>query len=198
MQNLISWKHTYKRLNEEYETARKKKHALDNLLGTSRISQSTYDLFNAEIAESLDDIDRQQKGLLQKMDSKMTELEDQIKTLEILLANFEIQHVTGDIDDDVYQRDINVLSLGLDTSRQELDVIKEASTQISSGKCETEQIADQQLANDDVKEEKLQSPVVELVADNQEPSESPQEPIEEGRASRVAEAASEDKEEQKN
>jgi hypothetical protein len=130
---LISWKHSFRRLGEEYEVARKKKQALDTLLDTGRISQSTHDLFSVEIAESMTDIERQQKTMTDKMNAKIVELEEQVKTLEILLANFEIQHVTGEVDDEVYQREIAVLSVGLETSRNELDAMKDAADQLSRG-----------------------------------------------------------------
>ena len=133
MHYLISWKHSFRRLGEEYEVARKKKQALDTLLDTGRISQSTHDLFSVEIAESMTDIERQQKTMTDKMNAKIVELEEQVKTLEILLANFEIQHVTGEVDDEVYQREIAVLSVGLETSRNELDAMKDATDQLSRG-----------------------------------------------------------------
>jgi hypothetical protein len=120
-------------LGEEYEVARKKKRALDTLLETGRISQSTHDLFSIEIAESMTDIERQQKAMTDKMNAKIVELEEQVKTLEILLANFEIQHVTGEVDDEVYQREISVLSMGLETSKDELDAMKNATEQLSRG-----------------------------------------------------------------
>jgi len=129
---LISWKHSFKRLNEEYEMARKKKQALDNLLSSGRISESTYGLFNKEIDEAIAEIENQQKALLDKMDSKISELEGQIKTLEILLANFEIQHVTGEVEEEVYQRETNLLSVGLETAKHELDSLKEAMNQLLS------------------------------------------------------------------
>ncbi|MDH5482103.1 MAG: CdvA-like protein [Candidatus Bathyarchaeota archaeon] len=130
---LISWKHSFKRLNEESEMAKKKKQALDSLLSGGRISQSTFEIFSEEISQALAEIERQQKALLEKMNSKMDELETQIKTLEILLANFEIQHVTGEVEEEVYQREISLLSAGLETSRHELEIVKEAIGQLSSG-----------------------------------------------------------------
>ena len=133
MLKLISWKHSFKRLSEESEMAKKKRQALDNLLSTGRISQSTYELFNEEIENAIAEVERQQKALLEKMNSNMGELEGQIKTLEILFANFEIQHVTGEVDEDVYQREINLLSAGLEVARHELEVVREALNQLSSG-----------------------------------------------------------------
>ncbi len=129
---LISWKHSFKRLKEEYETAKKKKQALDNLLNAGRISQSTFDLFNKEINEAIVEIERQEKALLEKINSKMKELEERIKMLEMFFANFEIQHVTGEVDEEVYQREIALLSMGLETAKHELDAIREAANQLSS------------------------------------------------------------------
>jgi hypothetical protein len=173
---LISWKHSFKKLTEENEMAKKKKQALDNLLNTGRISQSTYDLFNNEIDEAIAEIERQQKTLLEKMNSKMEELEAQIKTLEMLLANFEIQHVTGEVDEEVYQREIGILSMGIETAKQELDIVKEAVNQLSSGMqiSSTEVVVEQKMEPQsertevsepkvEVAEEKLPEPPIERV-----------------------------------
>jgi hypothetical protein len=126
-------------LNEEFEIAKKKKQALDNLLSTSRISQPTYDAFSNEIDEAITDIERQQQALHEKMATKTKELEGQIRTLEMLLANFEIQHVTGEVDEEVYQHQVDLLSLGLENSRNELDTVKEAISQLLSGNITLEQ-----------------------------------------------------------
>ncbi len=112
--------------------AKKKKQVLDNLLNTSKISQPTHELFNKEIDATVAEIEKQQKALLEKMNSKMKELEEQIKTLEMFLANFEIQHVTGEVDEETYQHEINLLSVGLDTARHELDTVREAVNQLST------------------------------------------------------------------
>jgi hypothetical protein len=127
---VISWKHSFKRLNEEYEIAKKKKQALDNLYTSGRISQSTRDSFNNDISSAIVEIERQQKDLLEKMQNKTEELAGQIKTLETLFANYEIQHVVGEIEEETYQREITLLTTGLDTAKNELDVIKMATMQL--------------------------------------------------------------------
>ena len=121
VRKLISWKHSFSRLNEEYELAKKKKQALANLLETGKISQTTHTLFTREIDEAVAEIDGQRKALLGKMASKAMELEEQIRTLEILLANFEIQHVADEVYDETYRRETELLSTGLDTAKKELD-----------------------------------------------------------------------------
>jgi len=160
---LISWKHSFKKLNEENEMTKKKKQALDNLLNTGRISQSTYDLFNSEIDEAITEIERQQKALLKKMNSKMEDLEAQIKTLEMLLANFEIQHVTGEVEEEVYQHEMDILSMGIESAKHELDVVREAvnqlssvGMQISSTEVAVEQKMEPQPAENEVSEPKVE------------------------------------------
>ncbi len=161
---MISWKHSLGILNEEYEMARKKHQALDDLLSTGRISQSTHDLFNMEIVEAMTDIENRQKTLMQKMDVKIAELGEQVKTLEILLTDFEIQHITGDIDEETYQREINVLSMGLETSRLELNSVREAADQLANGNIFTKQDSEQQTEEIGMDREKLQKTPVELEA----------------------------------
>lgn len=184
---MISWKSSFKRLNEEYETSKKKKQALDNLLDTGKISQTTYDLFSKEIAEAIADIENQRKDLVQKMNSKMTELGEQIKTLEILLTNFEIQHIIGEVEDQVYQREINVLSMGLDTSRQELFAMTEASNQLSSSN---------PFADNENAETKLQEPIIEFIKNKEANAEAQQETPEELETPQSAESATEGEEKQ--
>jgi TolA-binding protein len=135
--------------------ARKKKQALDNLLSTGRISQSTYDSFSRDMDETVAEIERQRSALLEKTSSKMRELEGQIKTLEMLFANFEIQHVAGEVEEEVYQREIGSLSTGLEAARHELDAVNEAVNQLSSGNPGTEQDVEVQTAE----EQKLQPEV---------------------------------------
>src|SRR5450759_4295764 len=127
---VISWKYSFKRLNEEYLIAKKKKQALDNLFVTGKISQSTRDSFTGDINSAITEIESQRQDLATKMQAKTQELETQLKSLEMLLANYEIQHVVGEIDEESYGREINLLSTTLETTRNELGVIKQAIDQI--------------------------------------------------------------------
>jgi hypothetical protein len=127
---VISWKNSFKRLNEEYDLAKKKKQAVDNLYITGRISQLTRDTFNKDITAAIAEIERQQKDLVEKMQLKTDELSSQIKLLETLLANYEIQYVVGEIGDETYQRDILLFTIGIDTAKAELETITQATMQL--------------------------------------------------------------------
>jgi Na+/phosphate symporter len=169
VQELISWKHSFSRLNEEYELAKKKKQALGNLLETGKISQTTHSLFTREIDEAVAEIDGQRKALLGKMASKAMELEEQIRTLEILLANFEIQHVADEVDDETYQRETELLSTGLETAKKELDDVQYAVTQLSNDEMNTQQ---------DVEPPQIQSPEPEVKFSEESPQMPEKEQIE--------------------
>jgi chromosome segregation ATPase len=165
---LISWKQSFRRLNEESEMARKKKQALDNLLSTGRISQSTYDSFSRDMDEAVAEIERQRSVLLEKTSSKMRELEGQIKTLETLFANFEIQHVAGEVEEEVYQREIGLLSTGLEAARHELDAVNEAVNQLSSGNLGTEQDVEVQTAEEQEPQPEVRFPEQPTSAEKEE------------------------------
>lgn len=107
---------------------------MNSLLESGRISRPTYELFENEMNEAISEIERQRKALLDKMAVKAGELDEQIKTLEKLLANFEILHVGGEIEEEVYQREIALLSVGLESTRQELNAIKETIEKLTSPK----------------------------------------------------------------
>jgi hypothetical protein len=94
----------------------------------------------------------------------------------MLLANFEIQHVTGEVDEEVYQHEMGILSMGIETAKQELDTVKEAVNQLSSGMqiSSTEVVVEQKMEPQsertevsepkvEVVEEKLPEPPIERV-----------------------------------
>jgi hypothetical protein len=101
-------------------------------------------MFDREIDDAIAEIEKQQKTLLEKMATKVVELEGQVKTMEILLANFEIRHVTGEIDDEAYQRESDLLALGLDTAKHELEEVRDATDQLAGGEFPLEEVGEQQ------------------------------------------------------
>jgi len=123
---LISWKYSFEKISKDLELAKKKKQALDDLLNSGKISASTYESLEKEITNAIQEIEARQKDLAEKMTSKITELEKEINTLELFLANSEIQYVAGEIDEDTHANEIGAFTLGLDALKQQLGVIKEA------------------------------------------------------------------------
>jgi len=122
--NLISWKYSFEKIGKDLELARKKKQALDDLLNRGKISQNTYGSINTEITNAIAEIEARQKDLAEKMTSRITELEEQINTLEMLLANSELQYAAGEIDEQSHEEESAAFNLALEATKHQLNVIK--------------------------------------------------------------------------
>jgi len=122
---LISWKRSYETVSNELELVKRKKQALDSLFNTGRISQSTYDYLNKDITEALKAIEQNFKALTEKITTRATELEKQLNSLEIFLADLEIHYAAGEIDEEPHRHQADAISMGLEATKQELDALKE-------------------------------------------------------------------------
>jgi len=127
---LVIWKDAFEKINIELDLTKRKKQALDDLLNAGRISQSTYDCLCKDINEEISQIEVRRKALAEKTASKISELEDQLQTLEFFLANTEMAYVAGEISSELYSPESNALNLGLEATKQELNWIKEVIIQL--------------------------------------------------------------------
>ncbi|MBT8171943.1 CdvA-like protein [Candidatus Bathyarchaeota archaeon] len=123
---MISWKYSFEKISEDLELAKKKKQALDNLYNSGRISASTYGSLDNDLSAVISDIEMRQKILSDNLTSKVNDLEKQIGTLEIFLANSEIQYVAGEIGKELHTNETAAFSNGLNSLKSQLISIKEA------------------------------------------------------------------------
>jgi len=133
---LISWEYSFEKISKDLELAKKKKQALDDLFNTGKISQFTYDSFNKGLTDTIAEIETHRKVLAEKMTSKIAELEQQVNTLEMFLANAEILYAAGEIDEELHTRESNAFTQGLEATKQELEVIKEVVANLMPEKME--------------------------------------------------------------
>ncbi len=119
------WKNAFEKLDTELDLIKRKKLALDNLLGAGRISQFTHDCLDKDLNEEVEQIEIRRKALTEKMTNKLGDLEDQLQTLEIFLANSEMAYAAGEIKDELHTKECCALDLGMDAVKQELNWIKE-------------------------------------------------------------------------
>lgn len=116
--NLIS--RSLEIVNKELQLTNRKKKALDDLLAAERISQPTYEHLEKGLMETLVGLEVQQRSLADKMAGWADELEEQIRLLELVLADLEIRHVAREMDDEAYEKQNKAIILGLEATKQEL------------------------------------------------------------------------------
>lgn len=118
------WKNSYEMANRELELVTKKRQALDELLATDRISQSTFETLERELTDAFSGLESYHKSLIEKIKARTGDLERQINTLELFLANLEIHHAAGEIDNESYNRQSQAITLGLGATKEELNEIR--------------------------------------------------------------------------
>jgi hypothetical protein len=167
MSKLISWKHSFEKISKDLELAKKKKQTLDNLFNTGRISQATHDSLDTELSKAIAETEARQKELAGQMSSKIAELEEQVSTLEMLLASSEIQYVAGEIDDELHTHESKAFGLGLEATKQELNAIRNIIADIMQDpiqpqlKLETHEVMEAEVPKTEEVAENLPETIVE-------------------------------------
>ena len=135
---MISWKDSFEKINNELDLAMKKQNALEELHSNDKISHVTYENLNKALTKEIELIEARRKELAEKMNSKLNELERQVNTLEMFLANVEMSHAAGEITEELHDQEVSALDLGLEATKNELNFIKEAIMQLVPEEMQTE------------------------------------------------------------
>jgi len=125
---------------QELDLIGKKKQALDRLLASERISKSTFEYLEKKLTEETVNLEAQLKSLSDSMTARAQDLEQKIRQLEISLANLEMCHVTGQIDDKTYGIHNATILLGLEAAKQELGNVKDSLLNALSGAVTIEEL----------------------------------------------------------
>ena len=131
---MSSWRYSSELVSRELDLAKKKKKALDDLYAAGKISQSTYEYIEKDLTEVIIDLEAHLKTLIDKMKTRAEELEKQMKSLEIFLANLEMHYVAGEIDEETYANQNKAITLGLNATKQELETIRDILSKIAPEK----------------------------------------------------------------
>lgn len=117
---------------KDLDLLKKKKQTLDELMSSNRISRQTYECLSREINDALSDMEKYVESLSCKMRSRAENLEKQASLLEVFLANIEMLHAAGEIDIETYERQSKAISLGLESTRNEIAEIKRILESLSA------------------------------------------------------------------
>jgi len=112
-------------ITKKLETVRRKKRALDDLFNEGKISQMTFEYISKDLDDTANEMEGHQKVLADRITSKISELEDQTRTLEMFLANLALGHAAGEITDAMYKSESKSLALGLENAKRELSNLRD-------------------------------------------------------------------------
>ena len=127
---MSSWRRSFEMVTQELDLTKRKKQALDELLEKKRVSQLTYEHLAKTLTARLLELEAHQGSLAGKMTGRANELDEQIGLFELVLAYLEIRHVGREIDEEIYAKNNETVTLGLEAARSELGVIRSSLTKI--------------------------------------------------------------------
>ena len=125
-----------KEATKKIESVEKQKQALENLLKTGRISQSTYDHFFKELETLTAEIKAQRKALADKAASQIDNLKKLINLLETCLADLQFRYSTGKIDKEHYNNEAYKFDSGLRAVKKEMQNLENALKKLQEKKAE--------------------------------------------------------------
>ena len=129
--DLSSWKESFKTTNQELEMANRKKQALEDLLAKNRMSLPTYEHLLKGLEEEISRLEAHRRSLAKKMTERADELRRQRGLIEMFLADLKLRHVGKEIDEETYNQQRGSLAAGLEATEAELKQIEDALAEIS-------------------------------------------------------------------
>lgn len=116
------------------ESIRRQKQALENLLKDDRISQDTYGQLIKGIENRLAEIEMQKEALANETASRIDELKNLIELLELRLADTQVHYSAGRTDEESFEYERTVYTLGLESMRREMQNLRNALKRLNEKK----------------------------------------------------------------
>jgi DNA-directed RNA polymerase subunit F len=113
------WKVDSEELRREAEVSKRRMSALENLYSAGKVSARTYQELSEEYRKVLRSQEEERQRLIDLLEERNGELSRQIALLERLLADTEVQHITGELTDNAFRTASLSLRSGIDRALQE-------------------------------------------------------------------------------
>lgn len=113
------WKVDSEELRREAEVSKRRMSALENLYSAGKVSARTYQELSGEYRKVLKSQEEERQRLIDMLEDRNGELSRQIALLERLLADTEVQHITGELSENAFKIAASNLKSGIDRALQE-------------------------------------------------------------------------------
>ncbi len=112
-------------LKNQFDLIVRRIKALDELQKNGDIDINIYEELRKQHSSSIEELKEQKDILLESLKDRMQKLDNQIKELEIFLANSKMQHSSGEIDEQAYKTAYEAVNRGLNIAISEKNHLKE-------------------------------------------------------------------------
>jgi histone deacetylase complex regulatory component SIN3 len=158
---MVNWKESFERVSKELDLTKRKKYALEDLYNAGKISQYIYEYLDKEVAEDIAEIEARYKTLTERMTRKLNRLEEQLRALEIFLATSEMACAAEEVSQEVHAAESNALILGMEATKQELNMLREIIIQLVSKETATAAASTPTPTSAETVESTLTQPTIE-------------------------------------
>jgi chromosome segregation ATPase len=123
---MFSWESDFEEAVKTVNIYRKKLQTLKTMKETGKISDKTADFLMKEFENYVKAIEAKKQTVLEKLENRMKEVQQQIDVIEKLMANNEIRYSAQEIADERYNKIATALSYAMEESKNEYESLKEA------------------------------------------------------------------------
>ncbi|RLI21924.1 hypothetical protein DRO54_02430 [Candidatus Bathyarchaeota archaeon] len=144
------------RLCNEIPLIWRKDQALKELLEQEKIPKDLYEDLHNSFEGALNQLKAEAQGILEKIDKKLAECNNQIKELNSALVNLEIEKHIGKIDDTLYNTAMELLQQNIrwvNSERDDLESLKNKLSNILLGESFQEKTEEQKVEEPEKSEE---------------------------------------------
>ncbi len=106
-----SWKVTAEKFQRGMTHAERRIDALDQLYGSGKITARAYKDVKTSYESVVNERNNARENLMMELKNRSTDLAGESNELEVFLANVEVQHLTGELDEESYGLAVGSLKL---------------------------------------------------------------------------------------
>ncbi|MGQ9596421.1 MAG: CdvA-like protein [Thermoproteota archaeon] len=123
---MFSWESDFEEAVKTINIYSKKIQTLKTLKETGRISDKTSDFLEAEFANYVKTLEARKRTVLERLENRAKEVQQQTEVIEKLLAINELKHSAQEITEERYNKIATALTYALEESKNEYESLREA------------------------------------------------------------------------
>jgi chromosome segregation ATPase len=123
---MFSWESDFEEAVKTINIYSKKLQTLKTLRESGKISDRTAEFLQKEFDNYVKAIEARKQTVLERLETRLKEVQQQIDIIEKLLANTEVRFSAQEITEDKYTKVATALNYALEESRNEYESLREA------------------------------------------------------------------------